>query len=183
MRFILKAIYAQNSLDNEQHKTPKWLKETQLKSWEPEILISGIVLFGLLQVPDLLDQLLLFVSKEITGTDSDFNNAISTMKTSVFWLILGLIIHLITRGIWIGLIGLSFVIPTGINRNRLKFTNEFNTEINKLPQLNKLIIRWEKICSSIFSISFLLFMSVLGAYSFLFFTLVVPSFFFDIYDP
>ncbi len=101
------------------------------------------------------------------------------MKVSVFWLVLGLIIHLITRGIWIGLVGLSFVLPNGINKDRLKFAKEFDKEVDRISGINDLIIRWEKICSSIFSISFLLFMSVIGAYAFLFCLLGVPYFLFD----
>lgn len=107
------------------------------------------------------------------------------MKVSVFWLVLGLIVHLITRGIWIGLVGLSFVLPGGMKRSELKFAKEFDKEIDRIPSINSLIIRWEKICSSIFSISFLLFMSVIGAYAFVFCLLGVPFFlsdFFEVYE-
>ncbi|MEQ9301479.1 MAG: hypothetical protein RIF33_23070 [Cyclobacteriaceae bacterium] len=145
-------------------------------------MISGIVLFGLLQVPDLLDEMLLFVKREITNRYTDMDNFVSIMKVSVFWLVLGLIIHLITRGIWIGLVGLSFVLPDGMNRSRLKFVKEFDQEIDRIPSINGLIIRWEKICSSIFSISFLLFMSVVGAYVFVFCLLGIPYFLFDFFD-
>ncbi|MEQ8711905.1 MAG: hypothetical protein RIC80_02755 [Cyclobacteriaceae bacterium] len=134
-------------------------------------------------MPDLLDQLLLFVKKEVTGRYTDIDNFISIMKISVFWLIVGLIFHLVTRGIWIGLVGLSFVLPDGINKDRLRYAREFNSEVDDIPDLNRLIIKWEKICSSIFSISFLLFMTIFGAYAFLFVFLVVPFFLIDIFDP
>lgn len=131
----------------------------------------------------MLDHFLLFVKKEITGRYTDIDNFVSVMKVSVFWLISGLIIHLVTRGIWIGLVGLSFVIPTGINKARLNFAKEFDKEVDDIPSVNRLIIKWEKICSSIFSISFLLFMSIFGAYFFLFIFLIIPFFFIDTYDP
>lgn len=119
----------------------------------------------------------------MTSRHTDFDNFISIAKVSVFWLILGLIIHLITRGIWIGLVGLSFVLPAGIKKDRLKFAKEFDHEVNQIPGLNRLIISWEKICSSIFSISFLLFMSVIGGYFFLFVFIIIPYYLVDNYDP
>lgn len=104
------------------------------------------------------------------------------MKVSVFWLISGLIIHLITRGIWIGLVGLSFVWPDGVNKKRLNYEKEFDDEVKGILGLNELVLKWEKICSSIFSISFLLFMSVVGGYFFLFIFIIIPFFFIDTYD-
>ena len=104
------------------------------------------------------------------------------MKVSVFWLVLGLVVHLITRGIWIGLVGLSFVLPDGMNRSRLKFVKEFDQEIDRISNINGLIIRWEKICSSIFSISFLLFMSVIGGYAFVLCLGAIPYYLFNYFD-
>jgi hypothetical protein len=34
-------------------ETPSWLEQRQAMVWEPELLISGIVLFGLLQIPSV----------------------------------------------------------------------------------------------------------------------------------
>jgi hypothetical protein len=38
-------------------ETPSWLEQRQAMVWEPELLISGIVLFGLLQIPSGLDHM------------------------------------------------------------------------------------------------------------------------------
>jgi len=34
------------------NNVPKWLKRVQENSWEPEILLSGFVLIGLMQLPE-----------------------------------------------------------------------------------------------------------------------------------
>jgi hypothetical protein len=91
-------------------KAPKWLRELQLRSWEPEILLSGIVLYGMFQVPDLLDQAYFFFRTNIFDA-GDVENLIALLKVATYWLIFGLILHLISRGIWVGMIGLSFTFP------------------------------------------------------------------------
>lgn len=158
----------------EKLKPPKWLEEIQQKSWEPEILLSGIVLFGLLQLPDLIDQFVLFYKKEVSQRYTDIDNFASLMKLANFWLVSGLIIHLITRGIWIGLVGLSFVLPQGINHSRLNFHGKFETDTGRIPPINDLILKWERVCSSIFSITFLLFISIVGAYIYLLTLIILP---------
>ena len=40
-----------------ENKTNQWLKDLQDKSWEPEILISGIVIFGLFKIFPLVEDL------------------------------------------------------------------------------------------------------------------------------
>ncbi len=170
------------TLAEEKSKPPRWLEEIQQKSWEPEILLSGIVLFGLLQVPDLIDQFLLFFKKEISQKYTDIDNFVALMKIANFWLVFGLIIHLIGRGIWIGLVGLSFVLPQGINYGRLNFTKIFEDDTREIPPIIDLILKWEKICSSIFSITFLLFISIIGAYAYLFLLVILPFYTLESFD-
>jgi len=61
-----------------------------------------------------------------------------------------LIIHLILRGIWTGFIGLSYVFPAGVNREKLHESKRDNA-YNK-PEYY--VIKLEKFCSLIFSFVF-----------------------------
>jgi hypothetical protein len=157
-------------------QTPGWLSELQLKSWEPEILLSGIVLYGMFQVPDLLDRFKIFFETSVVGEDSNVELLVNFMKIGVSWLIGGLILHLISRGIWVGMVGLSYTFPNGINSVRLKYKEPFQGRIKRIPGYQRTIIRLENISSSLFALSFLLFMVNLGVYLYLLFFLVIPDY-------
>lgn len=154
--------------------TPKWLEELQLKSWEPEILLSGIVLYGMFKTPELLDQFLGFVQTNINISYSDIENMISLMKVATYWLIFGLILHLISRGIWIGMVGLSYTFPKGINHEKLKFKGRFSKRLEEMNSTELIIIRLERLCSSLFSVSFMLFMCIVGGYLYLLAFIMLP---------
>ena len=153
---------------------PNWLKELQQRSWEPEILLSGIVLYGMFKVPDLLDQLLKFFKVNIFGNTSDINNLVALFKMGIYWLIGGLILHLICRGVWIGMVGLSYTFPDGIQQDKLDYRGGFKEKISKTPSYEKIVIRLEKISSSLFSVSFMLFMSLIGGYLYFLVLIVIP---------
>lgn len=160
--------------DKQEKERPKWLSELQQKSWEPEILLSGIVLYGMFQVPDLLDQFLLYFKSNIFGRVSDLDNMIAILKMGIYWLISGLVLHLISRGIWVGLVGLSYTFPGGIDADKSKFQGRFKQQLSSLTGIDKSIVQLEKISSSLFSVSFMLFMSLLGGYLYMFVLLILP---------
>ncbi|MEQ8906585.1 hypothetical protein [Ekhidna sp.] len=160
--------------DTNQPITPKWLSELQQKSWEPEILLSGIVLYGMFKVPGLLDQFLSFFKLNIFGNSNDIDNLVALFKMGIYWLISGLILHLICRGIWIGMVGLSYTFPNGIRQDRLNYKEKFRVKVNQTPSYELIVIRLEKVCSSLFSISFMLFMSLIGGYLFFLVLVVIP---------
>lgn len=162
------------SQPNPNSDKPQWLSELQLKSWEPEILLSGIVLYGMFQVPGLLDELLAYAKLNIWGNFTDLDNMIALLKIALYWLILGLILHLISRGIWVGMVGLSFTFPYGINKEKLKLSPRFQKKAERIPPIQQIIINLEKLCSSLFSISFMMFMIVIGGYLFILITLIIP---------
>ena len=153
---------------------PKWLSELQQKSWEPEILLSGIVLYGMFQAPGLLDDLLAYAKLNIWGNFTDLDNMIALLKIALYWLILGLILHLVSRGIWVGMVGLSFTFPNGINKEKLKLSPRFQERIERIPPIQQIIINLEKLCSSLFSISFMMFMIIIGGYLFILLTVIIP---------
>ncbi|MCE2495881.1 MAG: hypothetical protein J4F31_04790 [Flavobacteriales bacterium] len=48
----------------EQSSQPKWLTRVQEQSWEPEILISGIVLIILTRLPGGIDDFVMFLKTQ-----------------------------------------------------------------------------------------------------------------------
>ncbi len=153
---------------------PKWLTDLQQRSWEPEILLSGIVLFGMLRVPAMLDQLLRYFKLNIYGDLNDIDNLVAMFKVGIYWLISGLVLHLVCRGVWIGMVGLSYAFPQGIQKDKLKYKEPFKSKVEAISSFEHIVIRLEKLCSVLFSVSFMLFMSLLGGYFFLLILVIVP---------
>ncbi len=154
--------------------TPDWLKSLQQKSWEPEILLSGIVLYGMFQLPTALDQFLFFFSSNIFSYVNAMDILVVLFEMGVYWMIMGLILHLICRGLWIGVVGLSYTFPKGIDTSKVNFQPRYLNKLKAIPPLEKIILKLEHICSTIYSISFLLFMSLVGAYIFLLVLFLIP---------
>jgi len=131
-------------------KIPDWLIETQNKSWEPEILISGITLTFLFilssHIYNFYGMLIqdFGVSKIIPETLYIITIIILTGLKIV------LIIHLILRGIWTGFVGLSYVFPHGVRQEKLSKTDR-NVRFEK-PET--FVIKLEKVCSLLFSFIF-----------------------------
>lgn len=157
-----------------QSQKPEWLSELQQKSWEPEILLSGIVLYGMFQAPALLDQFLQFAKLNLYDNFTDLDNLIALLKIALYWLTIGLILHLISRGIWVGMVGLSYTFPQGIDKSKLKLSSKFEKHVEKIPPIEQIIMNLEKLCSSLFAVSFLMFMMIIGGYFFFFAMVIVP---------
>lgn len=160
--------------DKNKIEIPKWLDELQQRSWEPEILLSGIVLYGMFKVPDLLDAFLNYFKLNIYSSVQDLDNLIALFKMGIYWLITGLILHLICRGIWIGMVGLSYTFSNGIRKDRLNYKGKFNEKMKRIPTYETIVIRLEKVSSALFSFSFMLFMSLIGGYLYFFVMIVSP---------
>jgi hypothetical protein len=142
-----------------------WLRRIQEGSWEPEILISGIVIYGLFQIIPLLDELHFCLDnysyRVFSGGNVD-SMLIALLKFSTWLLIAGFISHLLFRSVWIAFIGLSYVYKDGVDMNRLKYPELYKKTLRKSSDYKKQIMKLEKICSSIFALSFLFFMWILG---------------------
>lgn len=139
----------------------------QEQSWEPEIFISGIILFALYQIPGLIRQLehfLINYSLSIFSAGSADELLISLLLVANIWLIIGFTTHLFLRSIWVAYIGLSFVYKKGIRTDRLRFRKQYDRLLFQNSGFTKTIHRLETICSTTFAVSFLLFMSILGAF-------------------
>lgn len=150
--------------DKTQTTTPRWLKNIQNNSWEPEIILSGLTITFIFVMNNYIHNFFALLVQE-------YNAVISSMFFYVFFIValnivkIVLILHLLLRGLWTGLVGLSYVYPQGV-------------QSEKLPSLIKevsfdkpivLILKIEDICSHLFSFIFFFIILV-----FLFSALYMP---------
>lgn len=154
--------------DPSQQKQPDhWLARVQEQSWEPEIIISGIVLYALYQIPELIGRLEHFLTNyswPIFSAGSADEVLISLLMVANVWLIIGFTVHLFLRSVWVAYVGLSYVYKDGIQVSRLRLRDRYNQLLFKDAGFRNNIIRLERVCSTTFAVSFLLFMCVLGAF-------------------
>lgn len=152
----------------EQPPIPEWLDKLQNESWEAEILISGGAFIGLMSLLPILNAPAEFLYYS-TDVDMGVVEAASFMTIFAWWLLtFGFFVHLILRGYWMGLIGLNSAFPKGINKEKLKFTGRF-TGIYKEASNMPIILRLDKICGTIFALTFVALFSVVGLILFMVF--------------
>jgi len=174
----MEQVKTEKDQDNSNYSQLGWLKRIQEQSWEPEILISGIVLFGLVQFPPLIRHFQKYldsfsINAFSNGTADELLFAV--LLTANYWLIAGFTIHLILRSVWVAFVGLSYVYRDGVNIEQLNYQEKFKKVLQKNSDYTQSILKLEKVCSSVFAASFLIFMCTLGAF---FFLLVVVAFIF-----
>jgi hypothetical protein len=149
----------------DERKTPDWLIETQNKSWEPEILISGITLTFLFFLPEYIYNFYGMLIQEY-GLRHVVGNSLYNITIIILTgLKVILILHLILRGVWTGFVGLSYVYPEGVKKERMKRPK--NDIVYRKPE--EYVITLEKICSLLFSFIFSSLIFVIG-----FFLMLVP---------
>jgi hypothetical protein len=127
------------------------------RTWEMELLISGAVVFALLQMPAVLDGLLDRVEPQLSrGMQAPALLGYVYLKAILYALIVFFGIHLISRAYWIGLIGLDSVFPGGIRWENVRYGPIAHRVYRReLPTLPRLIERTDNFCSVLFSFAFL----------------------------
>ncbi len=90
-------------------------------TWEVELLISGVAVFAMLQLPGLLDDVLL---RLLPRFDSEWREPLKLMyvylKSATVILAGTFSLHLLLRAQWIALVGMHSVYPDGVRWERLR---------------------------------------------------------------
>ena len=101
--------------------SPRALPAKTTPTWEVELLISGVAVFAMLQLPGLLDDWLLALEPRVGG---DWRMVLILAyiyaKSAVVVLAATFVLHLLLRAIWIALVGLHSVYPQGVRFDKLK---------------------------------------------------------------
>jgi hypothetical protein len=139
-----------------QSSKPEWLKRLEAESWQAEMIVSGIAIFGSLQLPGLISRLIdyqLFNLPETLMWPAYFINIYLYIGTAL--LIGGFMIHFVLRALWVGMVGFNSVFPLGIQRNTKVLSETFlDRLIADYGDVNAYIKKLDDICSSLFALAF-----------------------------
>lgn len=130
-----------------------------IRTFEAELLISGAVVFGLLQVAPHITR---FFDETLVRLEGYLrvlaDLGISYLTLVIYGLIGAFLIHLTLRAFWIGLVGLESVFPGGIRWDRVKAGGPFFIRYarQKMGPLAQTIDRVDDLCSLIFSFGFMI---------------------------
>ena len=137
----------------------KWVKKLQQESWELELLVSGFSIILLSKLTGWL-QIVLENIQYGLNMDIELSKAImffmGVVLLASYALIINLVIHLIFRGFWVGIVGLGSVAPN-TEFPKLKYSKFFTKKLEKkVTKLEDLVIVVDKISSLIFTFAFLI---------------------------
>ncbi|WP_375445069.1 hypothetical protein [uncultured Fibrella sp.] len=174
----------QSSLEpDEQEK----LRELTTQSWNLELAISGVAMFAILQLPDLLDSAFSSLrynflpnTKGIAGLLPSL--AYSMIRTALNILFVAFLANFIMRAFWVGLVGLLAVFPSGIHYDRMPFsTPEIQQRMSDdFGPLDRYILWLDKRCNIVFALAFqfvffLILIGLLYVVSLVFYLVVQPN--------
>lgn len=147
---------------SEKNSKPKWLEHIQNNSWEPELFISGGIIFTLLQTTNFIQH----QSFLMLQTSGYFEAVViaNFLVAALNSLIFGFGLHLVLRGFWVAAVCLSYVFPKGIQtKNVEEYAPRFRRRVGKLTDTSVDLVVWmESASSTMFFLSFLLFSLIIG---------------------
>ena len=153
----------------------KWLEILQQESWHLELLISGFAIFLLLMAYEPLMDLEYQIDRLIVGYENYklLEIPYAILYLSYFVLIINLIFHVLLRGLWISTIGLRYV-SEDIDFDELQFSDKFDRFLRKnIVSFDRYIENLERVCSIVFSFTFLIIFVLISGGLFLLFLIGV----------
>ena len=169
--------------ENEQGNLRRWVANLQLESWQLELLITGFSIFLLASSIGEYDAFRRELSFNKLSPNSGSINpilaasaifVINTLPWALKFFLINLFIHLLLRGFWIGIVGLSSVSAV-IDFDKLKLQGDFRKFIpRKVRSLDQLILFLDRVSSVIFAYTYLLVFSILSV-------VIVASFIFALF--
>jgi len=152
--------------------TPKWLLKTEQNSWQIELLISGGFIFILFQLPGYIrDYLYIVSSYSDFGTSTVMLFVGAVILTRV--LLIGFIINLLLRSIWLAYLGIHYAFPDGIDYKRLDYSDWFNKKYRAENSGISRIFKMEKYCSIAYSIAIMISIVAVGILGIMFFVFLL----------
>jgi len=108
-----------NSDSSRKNEELSWLEQLQRNSWEPEVLISGIILAFLFAFPSRVYEFAAFLIQEV-GVGSMLSWLVLIYLTAIISVFkIFFVVHLGLRFMWAGLLGLSYAFPKGVIQEKL----------------------------------------------------------------
>jgi hypothetical protein len=137
------------------------LRELTTQSWNLELAISGVAMFAILQLPDLLELAFSYLRYNyMTYTDGAAamlpSLAYSLIRATCHVLFAAFLTNFVMRAFWVGLVGLLAVYPSGIRYDRIPFSTPYAQQrlADELGPLDRYILWLDKRCNIIFALAF-----------------------------
>ncbi|OSY86951.1 hypothetical protein WH52_13700 [Tenacibaculum holothuriorum] len=140
----------------EENSTNKsWLQRLKDESWEAELLVSAIAIFGAFKLFDLVKWAANFFIDKLNPDQyiiAYFITFFSLIAVSA--LVSMFVIHFVLRAYWVGLVGLNSVFPD-YSIEDTAYSKIYTKKILAiLPKLKDSIQKVDELCSVIFSVAF-----------------------------
>lgn len=160
------------------------LRELTTQSWNLELVISGLALFAVLQLPQVLDELFGYIRYNMLAQTEGLPGlfpvlALSMMKAGCYVLFAAFLTNFVMRAFWVGLVGLLAVYPKGIDYHKIPFTTPYAQDRIKkdLGSLQGYILRLDRHCNIVFAVAFLfVFMLIILAFCYVVVLLLYSGF-------
>lgn len=132
-----------------------WLERLKNESWEAELLVSAIAIYGSFQLFKVVDWSANFFIDNLNPNQYTIGYFISffgllaiSILTSMF------VIHFVLRAYWVGLVGLNSVFPDYSIEDSAYSKIYTKKILSILPKLKDSIQKVDELCSVIFSVAF-----------------------------
>ncbi len=127
-------------------------------TWEVELLLSGALVFAMLQLPGLLDSAVYSLQPRLGGQMlSAAFMLYFYLKITAYALIVTFMLHLASRALWVAALGLRSVYPEGVLWEKLKRGPIFRAYAQQvLPTLDQMIDQADNRASKVFAIGLML---------------------------
>lgn len=124
-----------------------WLENLQRNSWEPEVIISGIILAFLFAFPSKIYSFSAMLVQEIGVAFILATLVLLYLSAVISVFKIFFVVHLALRFIWAGLLGLSYAFPEGvIKENLFKISRNYTY---RTPA--QMVLEMERTCSMTFA--------------------------------
>ena len=137
------------------------LRELTTQSWNLELAISGVAMFAILQVPDLLESAFGYLRYNyMTHTQGVAlmlpSLAYSLIRATCHVLFVAFLANFVMRAFWVGLVGLLAVFPSGIRYDRVPFSTPYTQQrmADEFGPLDRYILWLDKRCNIVFALAF-----------------------------
>jgi len=142
-----------------------WLLALEQQSWQAELLVSGIAIFGTLKlptlIPEIINLMLAWLPNDMMGWLPYY--IVFYLALASTGLIVSFLCHFILRSFWIGMVGLNSVYPEGIQWKENLFSKDMikrmSAEYSDIDEFNS---KLDDYCSTIFAAAFWFSISMTG---------------------
>jgi len=137
-------------------------------TWEVELLLSGALVFSMMQVPALLDDALFAARPRISGgMQSTLIMLYFYLKMTSYALIGTFVLHLSSRAIWVAALGLRSVYPDGVIWEKFANRPVYRDYAKRTtPTLDEMIDHADNRASLVFAFGLLLVLMSIAIMSF-----------------